>query len=317
MNRIPVVAVSIGMATGIYAISFGALGVTAGLTILETMLLSLVMFSGASQFAFVGVVATGGMAAIPTAIASAWLLGVRNGFYALRMAPVLGMPGIAKMLSAQLTIDESTAVATAQSNPADERRGFWWTGASVFFFWNLMTLAGALLGDQIGDPANFGLDSAAAAAFLGSCVGALEFKSLSIYWSGSSHCCHCGESICFSRYSGASRCFGCSDYSVLGESMTIAVIAASLAVFSWKFLGYLVPEKYVSNPRFKQTADAITVGLLSALVGIQGFTTDGELTFDSRIPALLLAALLLYLRMPFIVVIASAAALSAIIRMLI
>ena len=167
MNRIPVVAVSVGMATGIYAVSFGALGVTAGLSILETMLLSLLMFSGASQFAFVGVVATGGMAAIPTAIASAWLLGVRNGFYALRMAPVLGMPGIAKLLSAQLTIDESTAVATAQSSQSGERRGFWWTGISVFVFWNLMTLAGAVLGDQIGDPANYGLDSAAAAAFLG------------------------------------------------------------------------------------------------------------------------------------------------------
>ncbi len=99
--------------------------------------------------------------------------------------------------------------------------------------------------------------------------------------------------------------------------MTIAVIAASIAVFSWKLLGYLVPEKYVSNPKFKQTADAITVGLLSALVGIQGFTSGGMLTFDSRIPALLLAALLLYLRMPIIVVIASAAAFSAIIRMLI
>ena len=167
MNRIPVVAVSVGMATGIYAVSFGALGVTAGLSILETMLLSLVMFSGASQFAFVGVVASGGMAAIPTAIASAWLLGVRNGFYALRMAPVLGMPGIAKLLSAQLTIDESTAVATAQADQSGERRGFWWTGVSVFIFWNLLTLAGAVLGDQIGDPANYGLDSAAAAAFLG------------------------------------------------------------------------------------------------------------------------------------------------------
>ena len=167
MNRIPVVAVSIGMATGIYAVSFGALGVTAGLSVLETMLLSLVMFSGASQFAFVGVIATGGIAAIPTAIASAWLLGVRNGFYALRMAPVLGMPGIAKLLSAQLTIDESTAVASAQENPQQERRGFWGTGVSVFFFWNLMTLAGALLGDQMGNPANYGLDSAAAAAFLG------------------------------------------------------------------------------------------------------------------------------------------------------
>lgn len=167
MNRIPVVAISVGMATGIYAVSFGALGVTAGLTILETMLLSLLMFSGASQFAFVGVVATGGLGAIPTAIASAWLLGVRNGFYALRMAPVLGVSGMAKLLSAQLTIDESAAVAAAQSDITQERRGFWWTGASVFVFWNLMTLFGALLGDQIGDPANFGLDSAAAAAFLG------------------------------------------------------------------------------------------------------------------------------------------------------
>ena len=97
--------------------------------------------------------------------------------------------------------------------------------------------------------------------------------------------------------------------------MTLAVIAASLAVFSWKFLGYLVPEKYVSNPRFREIADAITVGLLSALIAIQGFTSDSQVTVDSRLPALILAAGLLYLRMPFIVVIASAAAFSALIRL--
>jgi len=99
--------------------------------------------------------------------------------------------------------------------------------------------------------------------------------------------------------------------------MTLAVIAASVAVFSWKFLGYLVPERYVANPRFKQLADAITVGLLSALVGIQGFTSDSQFTIDSRLPALILAAVLLYFRMPFIVVIAGAAAFSAAIRMFI
>ena len=99
--------------------------------------------------------------------------------------------------------------------------------------------------------------------------------------------------------------------------MTLAVIAASIAVFSWKFLGYLVPERYVANPRFKQLADAITVGLLSALVGIQGFTSDSQFTVDSRLPALILAAVLLYFRMPFIVVIAGAAAFSAAIRMFI
>lgn len=99
--------------------------------------------------------------------------------------------------------------------------------------------------------------------------------------------------------------------------MTLAVIAASIAVFSWKFLGYLVPERYVANPRFKQLADAVTVGLLSALVGIQGFTSDSQFTIDSRLPALILAAVLLYFRMPFIVVIAGAAAFSAAIRMFI
>lgn len=99
--------------------------------------------------------------------------------------------------------------------------------------------------------------------------------------------------------------------------MTLAVIAASLAVFSWKLMGYLVPERYVSNPKFRKLADAITVGLLSALVGIQGFTSEGQVTIDSRLPALLLAAVLLYLRMPFIVVILGAAALSALTRMLI
>jgi uncharacterized membrane protein len=99
--------------------------------------------------------------------------------------------------------------------------------------------------------------------------------------------------------------------------MTLAVIAASIAVFSWKFLGYLVPERYVANPRFKQLADAVTVGLLSALVGIQGFTSDSQFTVDSRLPALILAAVLLYFRMPFIVVIAGAAAFSAAIRMFI
>ena len=99
--------------------------------------------------------------------------------------------------------------------------------------------------------------------------------------------------------------------------MTLAVIAASIAVFSWKFLGYLVPERYVANPRFKQLADAVTVGLLSALVGIQGFTSNSQFTIDSRLPALILAAVLLYFRMPFIVVIAGAAAFSAAIRMFI
>jgi predicted branched-subunit amino acid permease len=125
------------------------------------------MFSGGSQFAFIGVVATGGLASLPAAIASAWLLGIRNGFYALQMKPLLGALGWRTPVAAQLNIDETTGVATAQSNLSDTRKGFWLTGVFVFVFWNLLTLVGSLLGSSIGDPSAFGLDAAAAAAFLG------------------------------------------------------------------------------------------------------------------------------------------------------
>jgi predicted branched-subunit amino acid permease len=156
----------VGVATGLYGISFGALSVAAGLDIWQTMALSLLMFSGGSQFAFIGVVATG--AGVVPAIVSAWLLGVRNGFYAIRMNPILSVSSLIRPLAAQLTIDESNAVSLSQEpDLAKQRQGFWLTGIAVFVFWNLATAAGALLGSLIGDPADFGLDAAAGAAFLG------------------------------------------------------------------------------------------------------------------------------------------------------
>ncbi|WJM14418.1 AzlC family ABC transporter permease [Microbacterium arborescens] len=158
--------IGVAVATSAYGVSFGALGVAAGLDVWQTCVLSLLMFTGGSQFAFVGVIATGGWAALPAAIASAALLGVRNVAYGLRMAPVVG-GGIARRLSAfPFTIDESTAVALAQSGPRARRIGFWVTGVGIYVGWNLFTLLGALLGDILGDPRAYGLDAAAAAAFL-------------------------------------------------------------------------------------------------------------------------------------------------------
>ncbi|MFW7413980.1 AzlC family ABC transporter permease [Demequina sp. SO4-18] len=161
-------AISVSVATGAYAISFGALSVAAGLDIWQTMALSLLVFSGGSQFAFVGVIGAGGTAA--AAVATSTFLGLRNGFYGVGLAPVLRpMRGWRRAAASQVTIDESTAVALAQ--PPDDRRarrtGFWWTGVGVFVAWNLVTVVGALLGARIGDPAQWGLDAAAAAAFLG------------------------------------------------------------------------------------------------------------------------------------------------------
>lgn len=158
---------AVGIATAVYGISFGALSTASGLDIWQTCVLSLVMFSGGSQFALIGVLASGGAAAGGTAIISAALLGVRNSFYALRLSRIIG-PGFWKRSAAtQLTIDESTAVAIAQTEPRAQRIGFWVTGLVVYIGWNIMTLAGALLGDLIGDVKAYGLDAAAAAAFLG------------------------------------------------------------------------------------------------------------------------------------------------------
>ena len=156
--------VSISIATGLYGISFGALGVASGLTVAQTCALSLLLFSGGSQFAFIGVIAGGGTGA--AALGAASLLGVRNAVYGMQMAALLGPRGLLRLLAAQLTIDESTATALGQSTPDEQGRGFWTAGIGIFLLWNLCTVAGALLGNALGDPRQWGLDGAAVAAFL-------------------------------------------------------------------------------------------------------------------------------------------------------
>jgi predicted branched-subunit amino acid permease len=166
-NSVRAASIGVGVATGLYGISFGALSVAAGLDIWQTQVLSILMFSGGSQLAFVGVLATGGLASVPAAVVSAWLLGIRNGFYAIRMAPILEIKGWRRLVGAQLTIDESTAVSLSREGITERRQGFWMTGLAVFVFWNLLTLAGAFAGGLIGNPEQYGLDAAAAAAFVG------------------------------------------------------------------------------------------------------------------------------------------------------
>ncbi len=156
-------ALSVGAATGAYGISFGALSVASGLDVLQTQALSLLLFSGGSQFAVVGVLGAGGSGV--AAVATSSLLGVRNGLYALQTSRFLGVAGLRRLAAAQVTIDESTAVGVGQPEPPAQRLGFWLTGIAVFLGWNVMTLAGALVGNAVGDPRTYGLDAAAAAAF--------------------------------------------------------------------------------------------------------------------------------------------------------
>lgn len=154
---------SIGVASGAYAISFGALSVAAGLSVWQTIALSALLFTGGSQFALVGIIAAGGSGA--AAVATSTLLGVRNALYGLQMSRILTVSGPRRLAAAHLTLDESTAVAIAQPERSAQRLGFWVTGLAIFVFWNLMTIVGAVVGSAMGDPRQYGLDAAAPAAF--------------------------------------------------------------------------------------------------------------------------------------------------------
>lgn len=157
-------SLGVAIATGTYGLSFGAVGVASGLDVAQTCALSVLMFTGASQFALAGVLGSGGT---PLAGAlTALLLGTRNTLYGLRLAPLLGYRGWRRFTTAHLLIDESTAMAVTRPTRELARTGFLTTGATIFVLWNLTTLVGAVAGEQLGDPRDLGLDAAVGAAFL-------------------------------------------------------------------------------------------------------------------------------------------------------
>jgi predicted branched-subunit amino acid permease len=157
--------IAVGVATGTYGISFGAISVASGLDVWQTCALSLLVFTGASQFALVGVIGSGGNPFFGAV--SGLLLGTRNTLYGLKVAPMLGWRGRRRAAAAHILIDESTAMTLTRTSREHARAGFLSTGLSVFVLWNIATLAGALAGDSLGDPRTYGLDAAVGGAFLG------------------------------------------------------------------------------------------------------------------------------------------------------
>jgi 4-azaleucine resistance transporter AzlC len=156
-------AIGIGLYAMAFGASFGAISVGSGLSLAQTMVLSLVMFTGASQFAFVGVATSGGspFAAVPAAL----LLGVRNAFYGVGVSEILHPRGFRRLWTAHFVIDETTAMAISQPTPQARRFAFWATGLILFSLWQLGSLIGALVGRAV-NPADVGLDAAAPAVFL-------------------------------------------------------------------------------------------------------------------------------------------------------
>lgn len=157
-------ALGVGIAVGLSGFAFGVTSAGSGLTVLQTCALSLLVFTGASQFALVGALAGGGNPF--TAAAGAFFLGVRNAFYGLRLSQLLALPRAVRPFAAHWVIDETTAVSLAQPTRRAARIGFTITGLSLYVLWNLTTFLGALGAEAIGDTDAWGLDAAGPAVFL-------------------------------------------------------------------------------------------------------------------------------------------------------
>jgi 4-azaleucine resistance transporter AzlC len=168
-------ALVLGAAVGVFGVSFGVLATTAGLTVAQAAAVSVLVFTGASQFAAVGVLATGG--SLASAFGSALLLAARNAAYGVALAPIFADRSLARrLLTAQLVIDETTAMATAQNGRRAGMEAFWATGIAVFVCWNVGTLVGAVAGDAIGDPEAWGLDAAFPAGYVALAVPHLRTR---------------------------------------------------------------------------------------------------------------------------------------------
>jgi len=158
-----IASLTLGIAVGAFGFTFGVGAVGGGSSVAQACALSLLVFTGATQFSAVTVIAAGGSPA--SAVSGALVLAARNGVYGLTMSRrITGSLG-RRLIAAQLTIDESTAMSSAQTEPAEQRLAFWITGITIYIFWNLGTLLGALTGSSI-DPQKYGLDAAFPAAFV-------------------------------------------------------------------------------------------------------------------------------------------------------
>ena len=164
----------IGVAFVVFGMSFGVLAVGAGASVAQACVMSLFVFTGASQLSLVSVIGAGG--SVVSAFGGAVLLAARNAVYGLAMSPLLRGPLVSRLVGTQWVIDETTALVTAEHDPSDRQTAFWVSAPILYSAWNLGTLLGALAGSAI-DPATYGLDVAAPVMFTAMIVPHLRTRN--------------------------------------------------------------------------------------------------------------------------------------------
>jgi 4-azaleucine resistance transporter AzlC len=152
------------LADAIVGVSFGAITVSLGLPFWLPMLLSVVVFAGAAQFMFVGIVAAGGNPI--AAVVAGLLVNARHLPFGFAIGDVLGTGWLRRVVGSHLMIDESVAFALSQDEPRRRRAAYWVCGIALFACWNLGVLAGAFGGTVVTNTDAFGLDAAFPAVLL-------------------------------------------------------------------------------------------------------------------------------------------------------
>ena len=249
------------------------------------------MFTGASQFALVGVIGGGG--SLVAGALTALLLGGRNALYGLRLSSLLRVRGARRAVAAQFVIDESAAMGIARG-----RAGFWATGLAVFACWNAGTAAGALGGEALSDPSAFGLDAAAPAAFLALLAPRLTGRSAQTTALAAAAAALIAAPLTPGRRARAGRGPGGA------AVMWPAILLAAGGCYLLKLAGLSVPRRVLEAPRVERIADRIPIALLAALIAVSTFTDGRGLVLDERVAGLAAAGVAVVLRAPFLAVVA-------------
>lgn len=317
-------ALGVGVAVGLSGFAFGVTSAGSGLSVLQTCALSLLVFTGASQFALVGALAAGGNPL--TAAAGAFFLGVRNAFYGLRLSQLLALPRAVRPFAAHWIIDETSAVALAQPTRRGVRLGFTVTGLTLYVLWNLTTLVGALGAEAIGDTDAWGLDAAGPAVFLALLAPMLKSTTdravaglAVVLMLGLLPVLPAGVPVLVAALAAPAVLYVEDAAAPRPQRTTrrrplnvwIAIAVTAVGCYAVKLIGLLVPAGALERPVVKRLAALLPVALLAALTAQQTFADGRVLVLDARAAGLAAAAVALVLRAPFLVVVAVAVAVTA------
>ena len=295
MLRDPIVrdAVALGLAVGTFAVSFGALARAGGLSAAQTVVISLLVFTGASQFAFIGVLAAGG--GLAAAVLPAAVLAVRNGLYGIALAPLLRGPIGQRLALSHLVIDESTAMARAQAEPHSGRRAFIATGLAILVCWNVGTALGVALGGALGDPRRLGLDAMLPAAFLALLAPQLRAGRRpsrgSRRWVDRAGARAVRPGRPPDRRRRRRRAARRGPTAARRGGMTWLAIGVLAAIsFALKAVGPVIVGDRPLDPRAATVVAMLPVPMLTALIVVGTFADGQSLHVDERLPAVAVAA---------------------------